>query len=66
MAATTTFRETERKYSGEPIDADLAAALATLAAEAINGSVGHRGSRWSVPCRPCTSTPRTFGWPARE
>src|SRR4051794_32661759 len=40
MAATTTVRETERKYSGEPIDADLAAALATVAAEATNGSVG--------------------------
>jgi hypothetical protein len=40
MAETTTVRETERKYSGEPIDADLAAALATVAAEATNGSAG--------------------------
>jgi hypothetical protein len=40
VAETTTVRETERKYSGEPIDADLAAALATVAAEATNGSAG--------------------------
>src|SRR5512144_1290328 len=40
MAATTTIRETERKYSGEPVDTDLAATLATAAAGAVHGSAG--------------------------
>ena len=40
MAETTTVRETERKYSGEPVDADLAGALARAAAEATNGCAG--------------------------
>ena len=40
MAETTTVRETERKYSGEPIDADLVAALAAAAAEITQGSAG--------------------------
>jgi len=30
---TTTVRETERKYSGEPVDVELAGALATAAAD---------------------------------
>ena len=38
MAATTTIRETERKYSGEPVDIELAATLATAAA--ANGTPG--------------------------
>jgi hypothetical protein len=33
------------RCSGEPVDADLAAALATAAAEATDGSGGHRGNR---------------------
>lgn len=40
MAATTTMRETERKYSGDPVDADLAVTLATAAAEAVHGCPG--------------------------
>ena len=40
MAETTTVRETERKYSGEPVDADLAGALARAAAEAMHGCAG--------------------------
>ena len=40
MGETTTVRETKRKYSGAPIDADLAAALATAAAGATQGSAG--------------------------
>jgi hypothetical protein len=37
---TTTVRETERKYSGEPVDVELAGALATAAAEAVHASPG--------------------------
>ena len=40
MGETTTIRETERKYSGEPIDVNLVVALATAAAEATQGSAG--------------------------
>ena len=40
MAETTTVRETERKYSGEPVDADLASALARAAAEATKVCAG--------------------------
>ena len=40
MAETTTVRETERKYSGEPVDADLASALARAAAEAMHRCAG--------------------------
>ena len=40
MAESTTVRETERKYSGEPVDADLAGALARAAAEATHGCAG--------------------------
>ena len=40
MAETTTVRETERKYSGEPVDADLAGVLARAAAEAMHGCAG--------------------------
>src|SRR3712207_2075008 len=38
MVETTTVRETERKYSGAPIDADLVAALATAAADTMPGT----------------------------
>ena len=40
MAETTTVRETERRYSGEPVDADLASALARAAAEATHRCAG--------------------------
>ena len=40
MAESTTVRETERKYPGEPVDADLAGALARAAAEAMHGCAG--------------------------
>jgi CHAD domain-containing protein len=40
MVETTTVRETERKYSAEPIDANLVGALARAAAEVTQGSVG--------------------------
>jgi CHAD domain-containing protein len=40
MGETTTVRETERKYSGEPIDVNLVVALATAAAGATPGTAG--------------------------
>jgi CHAD domain-containing protein len=40
MGETTTVRETERKYSGEPIGVNLVVALATAAAGAMQGSAG--------------------------
>lgn len=58
MAETTTVRETERKYSGGPIDADLAAALATVAAEATNASAGPPRARAVAPRRPWRRDPR--------